>query len=560
MPQPEEVDEINEFLKNRREKQRLGELPQEDYTPGFVKKVKLAIFGKPTQPKIMLTSSQPSYASSEAQAAVRKQLQEMVDTQNTAKPKAFATPTVVRANTPLVPTPRSSTPTPSLSSLPKPTASRTFGNVPYPPYIQRGLASLPKTMPAPVAVQRPQPISVENKTVSPLPNSLPTPRPTIPTPVRAAPTPALPVTPSPMVTRAPSPAPVRAFTTPTTNAPRPYYSAPASVTKTPIPVSTSPKKSFWKNIFGAKPPAAAAPTPVTSQTPLAVPKMPTQDYAYSPIAGVQNKTPVNEYNPNAAFKEITPVNKSTTAPAPSPVSPAQSFRPTPTLPSATKPTWPVAKTVSVPMITPQPKQNQTETSFTNEKSPKPRITESTLPSIAMGDGTAKPYLPPWVNKVGTPSPMPPSPSYSPSSLPWEGKQNSNSASVSKEIKVEEMSREARSRTFTPVPQNPTVSPHDAAVQEELSEEEVLERLPFEEVEGLSQNDLDYLDKKEKEHREAQKQQDLDQGIPSELKNTLRRQSSQLENVLQSTGTATPDEKQEILRRLKKMMEDEGHST
>lgn len=100
--------------------------------------------------------------------------------------------------------------------------------------------------------------------------------------------------------------------------------------------------------------------------------------------------------------------------------------------------------------------------------------------------------------------------------------------------------------------------HDAALDEEISEEEALEKLPFEDVEGLSASDLDYLSKKEKEHRQAQEEKENDLGIPSELKNTLQRQSTQLQGALQPGNGPTNDEKQEILRRLKKMMEDEGH--
>lgn len=99
---------------------------------------------------------------------------------------------------------------------------------------------------------------------------------------------------------------------------------------------------------------------------------------------------------------------------------------------------------------------------------------------------------------------------------------------------------------------------NAALEEEISEEEALEKLPFEEVEGLSESDLDYLSKKEKEHRAAQEKEDGDLGNPSELKSTLQRQSTQLEGALHENQSPNPDEKQEILRRLKKMMEDEGH--
>lgn len=113
------------------------------------------------------------------------------------------------------------------------------------------------------------------------------------------------------------------------------------------------------------------------------------------------------------------------------------------------------------------------------------------------------------------------------------------------------------------PAAPAHSPGmESAMEQEISEEEALESLPFEDVEGLSASDLDYLSQKEKEHRKAQEEKDNDLGIPSELKDTLQRQSTQLEGALtptpQTTKTPTNDEKQDILRRLKQMMEEDGH--
>lgn len=125
-----------------------------------------------------------------------------------------------------------------------------------------------------------------------------------------------------------------------------------------------------------------------------------------------------------------------------------------------------------------------------------------------------------------------------------------------ELKVEDADAYA-------APESPAHSPGiETAMEQEISEEEALESLPFEDVEGLSASDLDYLSQKEKEHRKAQEEKDTDVGIPSELRSTLQRQSTQLEGALtpnQTPKNTTSDEKQEILRRLKQMMEEEGHS-
>ncbi len=78
MSNPEDVDEINEYLQARRKKQDLGELPKPDATPGFIKKLGTAIFGAPKVNKVPLNSAQPTYASPKAQTAVRKQLAEIM--------------------------------------------------------------------------------------------------------------------------------------------------------------------------------------------------------------------------------------------------------------------------------------------------------------------------------------------------------------------------------------------------------------------------------------------------------------------------------------------------
>lgn len=128
--------------------------------------------------------------------------------------------------------------------------------------------------------------------------------------------------------------------------------------------------------------------------------------------------------------------------------------------------------------------------------------------------------------------------------------------VSGEIVFDELEKENTRDTEQRVPKDAAGS---AAMEQEISEEEALEKLPFEEVEGLSESDLDYLSKKEKEHRAVQEKEDGDVGDPHALRDTLQRQSTQLEGALQTQKSPTNDEKQEILRRLKQMMDEEHQS-
>lgn len=123
------------------------------------------------------------------------------------------------------------------------------------------------------------------------------------------------------------------------------------------------------------------------------------------------------------------------------------------------------------------------------------------------------------------------------------------------MRVDELNRTIqRKQTETTPPIAP--SDHDAALNEELSEEEAIDRLPFDEVEGLSESDLAYLERKEKEHAQTHDEA-LDQGDPAALRSHLEEQSQKLQaSPAHSIGE---DPKKEILRRLKKMMEENTHS-
>lgn len=240
------------------------------------------------------------------------------------------------------------------------------------------------------------------------------------------------------------------------------------------------------------------------------------------------------------------------------------------------------------MVTPAQsfEKNETKNSETKKMDSVPRSQPTTIPPA----GKSAPYVPPWVarNAPVTPVPLAPSSASSPATretMPW--KQPFGTPAGEDFAPVREKINSTIEKSPLPHPdpivsrakKNDDIRLEDAdeyaapaspaqssgmekAMEQEISEEEALESLPFEDVEGLSASDLDYLSQKEKEHRKAQEEKDSDVGIPSELKNTLQRQSTQLEGALtpnsQITKNPTNDEKQEILRRLKQMMDEEGH--
>ena len=118
-----------------------------------------------------------------------------------------------------------------------------------------------------------------------------------------------------------------------------------------------------------------------------------------------------------------------------------------------------------------------------------------------------------------------------------------------EVRVDELVRATKRNT----PVSDVAPPsHDAALSEEISEEEAIDRLPFEEVEGLSDSDLAYLERKEKEHAQTH-DEELDQGDPAALRAHLETQTQKLR--VDPPVVSGEDPKKEILRRLKKMMEE-----
>ena len=111
---------------------------------------------------------------------------------------------------------------------------------------------------------------------------------------------------------------------------------------------------------------------------------------------------------------------------------------------------------------------------------------------------------------------------------------------------------------TPPPSaHPSHAAHSSEMDREMTEEEALQKLPFEDVEGLSADDLAYLERKEKEHRAAQEKEESDHVSPEALRAQLDRQS----HPSAATGGSAPqnaqdsgnDEKKKILERLRHMM-------
>lgn len=486
MPMPEEVDEINEYLKARRQKQELGELPKPDLTPSFVKRMRGALFGEKVKPKVPLQSMQPTFVSPQAQSAVRKQLDEIMRERN----------------------PQASTPLPARTTPASPARPITIPNMPkYPDAAawkapaKPTAASLP---PRPVLNVAPKPV-VKTPVAKPASSGWGfwnKPKPAVPVapptrPITAAPTAIKPIPPKPVTSTAPPSAIPLSPPARTTASPQPYSDIPPLTTDG----SSSANKSFTP-IQSVRTPVSSTPAPVVPPAPVSPPP-------FAPVSAQNNSTPAR--TPYAPPWVTRNVPKPVISPALSAA--AQSRNNGVPLPTA--------KTESVSPPTPAKVEQ-----LAAPKQPvgKPWVT-GTLPVEARDDFkstvAAKPETKPVVP-------------FNPSS--------------SGEVHVDELSN---SRKPEPVPKM------DEALHEEISEEEALGKLPFEEVEGLSESDLAYLERKEQEHAQTH-DEELDQVDPAALKAGLASQTQKLGAIPPQTSENDP--KQEILRRLKKMMDEEHHST
>ncbi|MFH0970634.1 MAG: hypothetical protein V1776_04210 [Candidatus Diapherotrites archaeon] len=190
-----------------------------------------------------------------------------------------------------------------------------------------------------------------------------------------------------------------------------------------------------------------------------------------------------------------------------------------------------------------------------------------------------PYMPPWVArqipKKENPIPSTPAiskpvssttPSYSsmtPVARPSTSRPVKSTRPVSGEVRADELT----------YPHNIQEKEEYSSkgVQEELTEEEAIKQLPFEEVQGLSPSELAYLERKEKEHAQLGEEK-IDQGDMNALRAHLKKQESQITQSEKkySASQSAPlsneeippqqgeeDPKKAILRRLKEMIEEEG---
>ncbi|MBM3281840.1 MAG: hypothetical protein FJY86_00675 [Candidatus Diapherotrites archaeon] len=659
MPVPEEVDEINEFLQKRREKQRLGELPRDDNTPAIAKKISLAIFGKPREKeKPLLKSIQPTYASTEAQAAMRQQLDEIMDThvKNTIRPAYAPTPPKnTTASSPPVTAPAKTSL--STNSPPMPRVPHYYADMPYPPYIQRGLANYAKfqkksnnaapptaTLPLPTSASAPAPAPAPRwpataKSAAPINQMSPVKPATVPISTSApARPPAPPFAPASSPTRNVSPTP------PISTAPAysPQKSLPASPipaaqrstpTKTPASASSPKPIPFWKKLLGEKttnPKPAARSSATVPITPAV--KLTNAPSAYAPIP------PTSSVKKNPATEAIPPVTKTTSStPFVKPTASNElrtASQPSAPAPRDTNPLLPVStpnQTVSLVSPTKTMEFSRVEKKSAEEEqrakraellqslapkavapasNPAPRpVTRSEQPTIPTSASESTKYVPPWVSRntativptknsgattmtptsvreINSLTPLPSSSTANTSTntLPWKqpfgtsdaasGEKAGKSSAMPADLlrDAEKLSREKKAASGEIIfdeleKENTRAAPFaaekvpaqtDHVMEQEISEEEALEKLPFEEVEGLSDSDLDYLSRKEKEHRAIQEKEEGDVGDPRALKDTLQRQTSELEGALKKDTKPTNDEKQEILKRLKQMMEEEHH--
>jgi hypothetical protein len=437
----EEVDEINEYLKARRQKQELGELPKTDFIPPFVSRLSRALFGEKQKAKVPLQSMQPTYVSVQAQHAVRQQLDEIMRTRQLSA--SLAQPPLSS---------RSPPPSPPLAAPPQYPFHRTLPTVPAVPALS--------TSPSPV-------ISASRSSAFPLTSPKPPSsflgfwKKQTPAPALAQPT---------QIVSPPTRSTIPSFPTPTRTAPLSSYSQISSVQNQKLArESSTPSPIQPVNVSPSLP--ATSPSPARS--------------AYAPPW-------VTRTQPNEGFIS-PPLNRTTTPPYA-----------IPSLPVTRAPSSASPSIVSTPSLTVEKKEERVM----------PRVfSDSALPPAALDE----------------------SPSFS---TPRERTPHFPSG----EVRVEELEH---------------LPPSDS-LQEEISEEEAIEKLPFEEVEGLSASDLAYLEKKEKEHAQSHDEELWDQSNPSVLKTKLEAQSNPLLSPASppSFPSSPDDPKKDILRRLKKMMEEE----
>ncbi len=526
MPIPEEVDEINEYLKARRAKQDLGELPRTDLTPSFFKRMQRALFGEKVKAKVPLQSMQPTYASPMAQSAVRKQLDEIMQERSTRSspvPTSLASPPLrpigvsERANPrPLPPIPRfpesnvwAKASPPAIPSAER-NISRASGDL--------RLSSSPPPMPAAKASER-------------FWNNPPTKN--IPLP--------------------------------------PIFSQTNSIRTDSARPPVDPKTLPTRNIVSAgnippSPPAPSTPPPYTEIPPIRrdsssspLPK------SFNPISSVES--PALARTEKKTTIVASPPVRGETIPISSAASPREGYAP----PWVTRMNPKPKMSSSLTVIPPGPIVSvRTPTDSPSTRTPLPAEVKP-----IQGDGRGSPpaesfpklrnagvlpreageeYHPldPQPDAHSSPvesSPAPPSEEMSRPLPSFPSRMGSGEVRVDElDHSFHSLSRERR----PPLPDSPPS--RDAALHEEISEEEAIDRLPFEEVEGLSESDLAYLERKEKEHAQTH-EEEIDRGNPAEMRTHLEGESHKLGAL---PPTPNEDPKKEILRRLKEMME-ENHS-
>lgn len=542
MPAPEEVDEIDTYLHLRKQRQERGELPKADYTPPFIKKFGQAILGKKSIPKPALQSMQPTYVSTEAQAAMRRQIEEVM---NERAPK-----------------------NPALNQAPRvPSAKNESGSTP--PVLSLSRDSIPSRANTPIL-----PVSQSGMTVD-----------------------------------------------------RPFSTVkPTAFEKNSTP-AVKPPSTMWERFHSwmkskpAAPESVLPPAPSIAgrapEKPMLQPVVPLGSVARQP--GYVPIGPVNEVNPvylereshSDARDEISPVKLTLSPVADVPPFEKETPRSTPPAPaesvrSMNAPPW-VRRTAAagtvpgsiadvaakgtvenLPWISAKEaaRQQSYQRYLENKKNSGISPTGAIAASMKSA-GVKMPLLP--HSSFQTPRPVNESAASSsaysvatekknplPARLkPWvsgEVNLDEDEKKSAWEKKEEELSRIPPISPLAAVPSTPprpaadsTPLPHatESAREEEISEEEALEQLPFDEVEGLTDSDLDYLERKEREHRVQEAKKDPDYVASDELKDRLQQQSARMTAVLptvppEMTPVLTPaEEKEAILRRLKKMMEESG---
>lgn len=553
MARHEDVDEINEYLKARREKIEKGEITPHLPKPGIGQRVAQAIFGKPKPKPVYLKSVQPTRASSEAQTQMRQQLQSMMNP-SSAQTGPKDIPIIQPRSVPPSSAPTLTPLQAKIASLPKSAPP----SKPAPAPAQKKPFSFAKLLP--FMKSKPKMPPVEKKAPAPevksMGEKMPAPKPIVPFApphIESKPAPAPPASASPAShekgdiptineTRMP------AFSSPFGDEERTPSEMPApepDVPVSPAPTAPAPTPAPVVSKSGSAPSGVKAPpfvppwkkaVPVETKPPLSdetknimpkgsvAPNVVPVDHPDFAEPSVENK-----YADIPALKADIPKPKET-IPAPG----VKAEEKTTPIPALEKPVLPNVET-NAP-TSPKPtsflhhldEQRGAAPEVKGELPPREPIRP--LPGMyekksapATSTSESKPYVPPWIareKRLETPELSPPH------ILDKETLKKQGMAPTPPQSVAESPASHPAAR-----PELAPVKPREDAHKEPMGHAEHEPPSPpaheEEDMENLTAEDWKYLEDREKEHEAEEREQ----ASLQDLQHNLSRQSEQVEGVV-----------------------------